>query len=317
MTNRCPLRCKMCNIPDNQKDREELTLEELKRVVDEIVEWNDNEKYVSFVGGEALVRMEDTLEMIRYCRERDLHTTLVTSGVLFEEETPQRLLDSGLDRIAFSLDGAQPSTHNKIRGKKVYGKVIDSIDSMLGLRSDDEIKIDINTVIMSYNFEELPGIHEIVRSKGLDEIFYQAVVPDNTYREKDGLYDNDLWINEDRIPRLKEIMGKLIELKNRYGIINNSKRYFELVPKYFERKQDFKPGKCLAGYMGLNIDPYGDISICGFGPNINVKDDSIENLWKSKEFKETRKRIKNCERPCMMLCYRKARLIDLFENFVD
>ncbi|MFP4117171.1 MAG: radical SAM/SPASM domain-containing protein [Candidatus Aenigmatarchaeota archaeon] len=313
MTNRCPLRCKMCNIPDNKKDKEELTVGELKDVVDEVVEWNENEKYVSFVGGEALVRKEDTLEMIDYCKEKGLHTTLVTSGVLMDEELCQELIEIGLDRIAFSIDGNKAETHNEIRGEEVYGKAIKQLDKMLELRNGNP-KVDVNTVIMKQNFEELPDIHEMVREKGVDEIFYQAVVPDNTYKNKADLYNSEVWIDKDEEEKLKEVVEELKELKEKHGMINNSKRYLDSVPDYFVQKEEFEPGKCLAGYMGLNIDPYGDISICGFGPNINVKDGNIEELWKSEEFRETREKIKNCSRPCLMLCYRKASLTELVDK---
>lgn len=312
MTNRCPLRCKMCNIPDNKKDEPELEVGTLKRVVDEVVEWNNNEKYVSFVGGEALVRKEDTLEMIKYCNQKNLHTTLITSGILCDERTCERLLDLGLDRVVFSIDGATVETHNLIRGKEVYEKAIRFLKTMLELR-DGKPKVDMNTVIMAQNFRELPNIHEKARKMGVDEVFYQAVVLDNTYQNPPD-YDSEIWIGEENIPDLRSVMNKLIELKQKHDMINNSRRYFELVPEYFEKKQKFKPGKCLAGYMGLNIDPYGYISVCGYGPNINIKDGHIKDLWKSEEFRKTRKRVKNCQRPCMMLCYRKARIKDLLNE---
>lgn len=313
MTNRCPLRCKMCNIPDNKKEKEELTLDEMRNVIDEVVEWSDDEKYVSFVGGEALVRKEETLEMIKYCKEKGLHTTLVTSGVLLDEELCRELVGLDLDRIAFSIDGASADTHNEIRGKDVYGTAIKYLDKILELR-DEKPKVDVNTVIMAQNFRELPEIHEMARRKGADEIFYQAVVPDNTYRKKMDLYDDEVWIGEEEREELDQAIDELKKLKREHGMINNSRRYLDLVPKYFTEREDFEPGKCLAGYMGLNIDPYGDISICGFGPNINVRDGRIEELWKSPEFKETRKKIRNCSRPCMMLCYRKASLGEMIDK---
>lgn len=313
VTNRCPLRCKMCNIPENKKEREELTTEEMKQVVDEVIEWTDDEKYVSFVGGEALVRKEATLEMIDYCKDKGLHTTLVTSGVLLDDELCQKLVDLGLDRIAFSIDGASAETHNEIRGKDVYRKATKYLDKMLELR-DKKPKVDVNTVIMKQNFQELPRIHEIARRKGVDEIFYQAVVPDNTYKDRANLYDSEVWINEEEEGKLREVMEELKELKERHGMINNNERYLDLVPAYFTQREEFEPGKCLAGYMGLNIDPYGDISICGFGPSINVRDGNIEELWKSEEFRQTRKKIKNCSRPCLMLCYRKASLGELLNK---
>lgn len=319
MTNECPLRCEMCNIPDNKKDKDELAVSDMKNVVDQITDWNDDQKYVSFVGGEALVRKEATLEMLKYCKDKDLHTTLVTSGVLLDEELSERIIDTNLDRIAFSVDGFNAETHNQIRGKDVYSKLMENVNYMLETREERDLnlKIDFNTVIMEKNYSELIDIHNKALEMGIDEVFYQAVVPDNTYKDKPNYYDSSVWISEEKIDELRNIVKRLKILKDKHGIVNNSKRYLDLVPEYFDKKDNFDAGKCLAGYMGLNIDPYGDVSICGFGPNLNVKNMPIEKLWRDPEFRRTREKIKNCERPCLMLCYRKARLKDLINRAFD
>jgi len=59
-----------------------------------------------------------------------------------------------------------------------------------------------------------------------------------------------------------------------------------LLPKYFKEKEKFKSGKCIVGYSYLNIDPYGNLSVCGFGPNLNVRKLKLKELWKSKEYKK-------------------------------
>jgi MoaA/NifB/PqqE/SkfB family radical SAM enzyme len=90
-----------------------------------------------------------------------------------------------------------------------------------------------------------------------------------------------------------------------------------LLPKYFKEKEKFKSGKCIVGYSYLNIDPYGNVSVCGFGPNLNVRKLKLKELWKSKEYKKTRILIKRCKRPCMMLCYEKLSFKDFLERWLE
>ena len=322
MTNRCPLSCRMCNIPKIAKSpAEELTVEEMKNVLDQIADWATSGIYVSFVGGESLVRKNDTIELVKHANSKNFHTTIVSNAHFLDKQTCNNLLDAGLKRLAISLDGATAATHDFIRGKGSFKKVIETMNYMLEARKAKQlsIKLDFNTVIMSHNFREAINIYHLAKKMGVDQVFYQAVVPDNTFQNKgQSLYKTDLWIQENHLAELESTIKKLIEIKRGKGskIISNSIKYLQLIPSYFAQKNKFKPGPCLAGFVNLNIDPYGNITTCGLGPNVNVKDGKLTNLWKSKEFAETRKKIKSCRQPCLMLCYEKLNLRDVFSYLI-
>lgn len=314
MTNRCPLRCKMCNIwkldPDSNQ---ELSVKEMKTVIDECKELDIN--YISFVGGEALVRKEDTFELVKYANSRGLHTTIVSNTYFLDEETCKRLLSVGLKRLAISLDGAKRETHDFIRGKGNYDKVIETAKTMLSLRKENQIKIDFTTVVMNYNFRELVDIYWLGKKIGVDQVFYQAVVLDNTFKNFD--YNEDVWINGKHLEELKNIIKELISLKREDNFIFNSVEYLKAIPQYFEKKEKFRFGKCLAGFMNLNINPYGNVTVCGFGPNLNVRNQTISDLWKHEKFNQTRTLIKKCKKPCLMLCYEKFGIKDMFKHLLS
>jgi len=59
----------------------EISVKEMKRILDEVKNW-ENTKYVSFVGGEAFIRMKDTLELIKYANSLGFHTNLVSNATL-------------------------------------------------------------------------------------------------------------------------------------------------------------------------------------------------------------------------------------------
>jgi MoaA/NifB/PqqE/SkfB family radical SAM enzyme len=316
MTNACNLHCKMCNIWKLPRKKEkEIDIEEMKRILDEVKNWK-NTKYVSFVGGEALIRVKDTLELIRYAKSLGFFTNLVSNGTfLTEKETCRKLLKAGLDRIALSLDGAKRETHDFIRGKGNYEQVLRATKNFLSLKKDFNIKVDLTTVIMSYNFKELPEIYYLAKKLGVDQWFLQSVVLDNTFKNFD--YDSEIWINDKDLKELEKVMKKLILLKLKDSrFIYNSIEYLKAVPKYFSLKEKFNLGKCMAGYFSLNIDPYGVISICSYGPNINVIGKNMDNVWENRKYRLTRIRIKKCKMPCMMLCYQRFSLLELFKIFV-
>jgi len=312
MTTRCPLRCIMCNIPRLPIRGREMSVEETKRLIDQVAEWGP--KYISFVGGEALVRKEDTIELIKYASSKGLHTTIVSNAHFLDEKTCEKLLDAGLSRLALSLDGATKETHDYIRGEGNYEKVMKAMRYMLKLRNEkkSKIKLDFTSVIMSCNFREMVDIYWLAKRMGVDQVFYQALVLDNTFQTFN--FDSELWIKGKDLEDLKYVIWKLVKLKKEDpSFIANSVEYLLSIPKYFREKEKFRPGICLAGYMNLNIDPYGNINICGIGPNLNVIGKDLRKIWKSKEYKRTRILIKKCKRPCLMLCWQKIGLRGLME----
>ena len=309
MTNRCTLKCKMCNIWKLPKKGKEISVEEMKRILREVKNWK-NTRYVSFVGGEALVRMKDTIELIKYAHSLGFYTNIVSNATLLKEKICRELLGAGLDRIALSLDGAKRKTHDFIRAKGNYDQVINAAKTFVRLKKQYDIKVDISTVVMSYNFRELPDLYWLTKKLGVDQWFLQSVVLDNTFRNFD--YNSNIWINGKDLEDLKKVIKKLILLKYKDPeFIYNSIEYLKAIPKYFGMKEKFKLGKCMAGYFSLNIDPYGIISICLYGPNINIIGKKVEDIWKSKQYKRTRILIKHCKRPCMMLCYQRFSIPEL------
>jgi len=313
MTNRCTLQCKMCNIWKLPKKGRELSVKEMKRILDEVKNW-ENTKYVSFVGGEALVRMKDTLELIKYANSLGFHTNLVSNATLLNESVCKKLVEAGLERIALSLDGAKKETHDFIRGKGNFDQVLKIAKILVELKKNYNLKVDFTTVVMSYNFRELIDLYFLAKEIGVDQWFIQAVVLDNTFKNFD--YNSPLWIRGKDLEDLENVIKRLVYFKLKdEKFIYNSIEYLKAIPKYFELKGEFRIGKCMAGYFTLNIDPYGNISICNYGPNINIEGKSITEAWKSKEFKRTRFLIKNCKTPCMMLCYQRFNLSELVKLF--
>jgi MoaA/NifB/PqqE/SkfB family radical SAM enzyme len=314
MTNRCTLQCKMCGIWKLPVKEKEISLDEMKKILREIKEW-ENTKYVSFVGGESLIRMNDTIELIRYSNSLGFHTNLASNATLMNNGVCKELVESGLERIALSIDGAKRETHDFIRGKRNFDQVIKAAKIFLALKKDYNIKVDFATVVMAYNFRELVDLYWLAKKIGVDQWFLQSVALDNTFKRFD--YSSPIWLKGRDLEELKNVINELIALKLRdKKFIYNSIDYLKAIPQYFELKKDFKLGKCMAGYFSLNIDPYGVISICNYGPNINIAEENISEAWRNLRFKQTRALIKGCKIPCMMLCYQRFSIPELVRTFL-
>jgi len=312
----------MCGVWKKKvRRKDELKLSELKRIVEEVHEWGID--HISFAGGETLSRKRKVLELTKYARSKGMRVDLITNGILLDKATAKKLLEIGISKISISVDGATKKTHELIRGKGTFKKTMSVVRMLSSLRKDTSAntELEFTTIVCGLNFRELVDVFYLMEESEFDFINYQVIVPDNTFslplKEFYKFYDRSLWVKEKDIPQLRRISKKLVLLKKKTGKIRNTRAYLLSMPEYFKKKEKFKAGRCIVGYSYVNIDPYGFINVCGFGPNLNVRNHKLKELWKSKRYKLTRIRIKKCKRPCLMLCYEKLNFKELLEAWLE
>ena len=67
-------------------------------------------------GGEPLFR-PDLFDIAAYGVETGFRMALATNGTLVTERVAAKIADTGISRVAISLDGANPDTHDRFRGQ--------------------------------------------------------------------------------------------------------------------------------------------------------------------------------------------------------
>lgn len=314
LTHACNFNCNICNTRiDDPKQEERIGIETIKKVIKDISNWSENIG-ISFAGGEPLTRKEDVLESIKFAKENNLTTYMTTNCNFLDDETSKRIVDSGLDFISLSLDGYKKETNDYIRDKGSHKSVLSAIDNLKKWKNktDTNIKIGLTTIITAKNLDELIKIHEFAKKKELHEINYNPYVPDNSFMGKIN-YDNDeFWVKGDDLKKLRNVIDKLLKIKkSEKGIIGTSEFILENTYDYFEQKDRFERGKCLAGQSYMYIKPNGNVDVCGKGPSfnirpMNVKEMSIKKIWCSLNFFITRLKVKICDEPCLMVCFPKV-----------
>jgi MoaA/NifB/PqqE/SkfB family radical SAM enzyme len=309
LTHRCNLRCKICGTWEANPDlKEELTLEELKKVIAEIASWGKIN--ISFAGGEPLIRKEDLLECIKFAKEKGLTTHVTTNGTLMDEKTARQIVSSGLDFLQISLDGSTPETNDYIRGKGTFEKAMKAIGYILKFK-EDSLKLSLTTVVTNKNLDELLEIYNIVKEFGLYEVSYNPYVIDTSYTKNKSYEEDEFWVESKNIPKLRKICKKLVELKRKEKRIGTPFFTLQAMPEYFEKKQAFNSGVCLAGFSYMYVKPNGEVDVCGKGPSLSVRKHGIKSIWYSPTFAKTRIKIARCKRPCLMLCFPRISLKNL------
>lgn len=129
----CNLRCKHCLLSAGKELKDELTTEEIKRLVDEAIELGVKRFYIT--GGEPFIK-NDIFELIRYIiKEKNKELIIQTNATLFDDKKISALkkLKSPKLTIQVSLEGPDAETHDKLRGKGSFDKAVNGIKKLIGI----------------------------------------------------------------------------------------------------------------------------------------------------------------------------------------
>jgi len=175
LTNRCNYRCLHCfNLSgETWLIDEELSDEEIMAFADDVAE-NLKPHNLCFCGGEPLIRFDILRNALQRLREACSDLSMVTNGSLVTASKAKELASCGLTRAQVSLDGAGPSTHERLRGAPgSFQKAVDAIRSFrdAGLRS-----VEIAFCPTRFNIHELPQVREICRDIGVERIRVQPLM---------------------------------------------------------------------------------------------------------------------------------------------
>jgi radical SAM protein with 4Fe4S-binding SPASM domain len=138
-TNACNLKCIMCprNFMTEKIGYIEWAL--FQKLIDEGAGHRLRSIKLNY-RGEPLLHPRLT-EMVAYAKNQGImEVQFNTNGLLLSEEKAGELLDAGLDRIIFSVDGASRETYEEIRTGSNYEKVVNNIKTMVKMRNERGLK---------------------------------------------------------------------------------------------------------------------------------------------------------------------------------
>lgn len=175
LTYRCTSRCAACNIwkrPVNVDD--ELTWEQWEPILENLAK--NGIRNIEMFGGDALLRKDLLLKMIRFCTDHGIGTFFPTNSSSLTEETVRGLVESGLGTVYLSLDEV-PDIGESIRGvKRHFERVTKNIASFKRLRGESRRpRISCITTVSSLNYRYLGKLVEVAHEAGADEHMIRGI----------------------------------------------------------------------------------------------------------------------------------------------
>ncbi len=171
-TKACNLTCRHCRaVPQKKLGPTELTTSRAFDLIDQIAQVGKPVMVLS--GGEPLFR-PDLFDIGEYGVQTGFRMALATNGTLVNERVAAKIADAGFSRVAISLDGAVPETHDRFRGLPGSHRL-----ALRGLRNlrDEGVSVQINSTIAKHNVSELPALLDLALAIEADALHLFMLVP--------------------------------------------------------------------------------------------------------------------------------------------
>lgn len=161
VTQACDLACLHCRACAQPKRNPlELSTEEGKRLIDQIAEL---EVPVFVLTGGDPIKRPDLFELIEYAREVGVRISLTPSATpLLTREIVCRLKESGLARLALSLDGPSCDVHDAFRGMSgSFDRTMEAIE----WANEIGLPVQINTTFSRTNYRDFEAMAALLQQK--------------------------------------------------------------------------------------------------------------------------------------------------------
>ena len=163
VTQACDLACVHCRACAQPKRNPlELSTEEGKGLIDEIAQMQV--PVFVLTGGDPIKR-PDLFELIEHARKAGVRVSLTPSATpLLTREVIHRLQESGLARLAVSLDGSHREMHDTFRGMEgSFDRTMQAIE----WANEVGLSLQINTTFSRSNVEDFENIAALMATKNI------------------------------------------------------------------------------------------------------------------------------------------------------
>jgi radical SAM protein with 4Fe4S-binding SPASM domain len=169
-TAKCNLYCPMCPRETHKQPKEDMTDEIFTRLV---AESSSSAEHMMLIGlGEPFMDRK-IFDRIEYCERHNISTLLSTNGTFLDEKTCARLLDTPLEHITLSFDGATKGSYEYYRKGANFEKVRNNFVRFARMKHERRAKVQV--VVQMVRMERNAGeVADFIRYwsavEGIDQV---------------------------------------------------------------------------------------------------------------------------------------------------
>lgn len=269
--NFCNLRCPLCptGLDDLGREQSMMSLEHFKHYFDPHAPYLFEAYMHNW--GESLLN-KDVFKMIEHAQRSNVGTNLSSNLVIATSDDLDQMIDSGLEYLVVSLDGASQETYIKYRVRGDFQRVVDNMAELIRRRNARGKKnpvVEWQYIVMKTNEHEIPKAEKMAKELGVDLLRFIPVGMPFEFRNRKEVADQ--WYPTGVNGR-SESDGS----EQQYG-------------------QAGKPGPCFYLYRSMVVNADGGVSPCcvvyrkgrDFG-KLDDKTIDIPALWNNEKYQSAR-----------------------------
>ncbi len=137
-TNRCNLLCTTCPRTFEELEPEkDMSWELFTSIIDQFPKIA---RVVLHGVGEPML-VKELPRMIRYLKDRGVYVLFNTNGTLLTKANGQALIDAGLDELRVSLDAAESSVFQMVRGKDMFDRIVTNVGNFIAMQRSNNLAV--------------------------------------------------------------------------------------------------------------------------------------------------------------------------------
>jgi radical SAM protein with 4Fe4S-binding SPASM domain len=263
---------------DMKRRMGQLTFKDFKKLLDDVGDyliqvqlWNQGEPFLN----------KSFLDFVHYANEMGVMTHTSTNGHFIRtDEDAEKLINSGLDQLIFSMDGTNQQTYEKYRVRGDYQLVMETLERIANakkrLKSNKPL-VELQFLVFKHNQNEIDHIISMSKKLNLNRISFKTA---QIYSNQQG----EVFLPEDTTFSRYEHDGENFKLK---GDVKNWCKRLWLNPAV---NWDGTVSPCC-------FDKDAEYALENYFKN-NLK---FKDIWKSGKYNAFRKRIMN-DRKSVDMC---------------
>ncbi len=157
----CNLNCKHCSYSYRPPDKDNISIDKWKSIIDEAIEVGVTNFIV--IGGEPLLYIDRTEQILNHLQQRKVPYGMVTNGTLIKNNI-KRLKKHKLSFLDVSIDGLEEE-HDRTRGKGNFKKSVEGIK--LVLENNIAERTFLASTVMSHNYKKMPDMIKHFQNLGV------------------------------------------------------------------------------------------------------------------------------------------------------
>src|SRR5271156_4855996 len=136
-TNRCNLLCTTCPRTFEELEPEkDMSWELFTGIVDQ----SPSLKRAVLHGVGEPMLVKDLPKMVHYLKDRNVYVLFNSNGTLLTEKNGQALIDAGLDELRVSLDAAEPTAFQMVRGKDMFDRIVTNVRRFRKMQREQNVE---------------------------------------------------------------------------------------------------------------------------------------------------------------------------------